>query len=105
MTHPTAKPHPRIARKDLYRSFAAGLAVGVIVWLMAQARPGNPNTMMMSIVFVAAASASLVCYTLGAAGTASLKTRAHEVYVWLCAIGGGIVISLHAMDFLLRSAG
>ncbi len=101
MSDPTAQPRRRIAAKDVYRAFATGLAVGFIVWLMAQARPGNPNTLMMSIVFVAAASASLICYTLGAAGAPSLKTRSHEVYAWLCAIGGGIVLSLHAMDFLL----
>jgi spore maturation protein SpmB len=101
MSNLTAKPR-RIAAKDLYRAFATGLAVGLIVWLMAQARPGNPNTLMMSIVFVAAASASLVCYTLGGTpGTAALKARSHEVYAWLCAIGGGILLSLHIMDFLL----
>jgi hypothetical protein len=104
MSDPTAKPRRRIAAKDIYRAFATGLLVGVIVWLMAQARPGNPHTLMMSIVFVAATSASLVCYTLGAGGAASLKARAHEVYVWLCAIGGGVVLSLHVMDFLMLPA-
>jgi hypothetical protein len=96
-----AKPRARFVAKDLFRAFAAGLVVGLVVWWLAQSRPGSTNTLVSAIVFVAAASVSVVCYGLGASGSrASPKTRAHEVPAWLCAIGGGVVLSLHTMNFL-----
>ena len=104
MSNSPAKPRGRVIARDLFRVFAAGLVVGVVVWLLAQARPGSTNTLVSSIVFVAAASASIVCYTLGAAGSARAKARAHEVPAWLCAIGVGIVLSMHALNFLALAA-
>jgi len=101
MSQSPVQPRRRVVAKDVYRAFAAGAVVGLVVWLLAQARPGSMNTLVMSVVFVAAASASLVCYTLGVPGSAAPKARAHEVPAWLCAIGGGIVLSLHALNFLM----
>lgn len=101
MSQSPVKARRRVVAKDVYRAFAAGVVVGLVVWLLAQARPGSTNTLVMSIVFVAAASASVVCYRLGAPGSATPKARAHEVPAWLCAIGGGIVLSLHALNFLM----
>ena len=102
MSHLPVKTRTPVATKDVLRAFAAGLVVGLIVWLLAQARPGSTNGLVMSVVFVAAASASVVCYALGAAaGSASPKARAHEVPAWLCAIGGGIVSSMYALNFLV----
>jgi hypothetical protein len=77
--------------------------VGIVVWLLAQARPGSADTLVSSIVFVAASSASIVCYTLGGAGSRA-KARAHEVPAWLCAIGVGIVLSMHALNFIALAA-
>jgi len=99
MNNSPAKPRGRFVPKDLLRTFAAGLVVGLVVWLLAHLRPGSTNSLVMSVVFVAAASASVVFYSLGT-GRASPKARVHEVPAWLCAIGGGIVLSLHAMNFL-----
>jgi len=100
MNNSPAKPRTRVIAKEIYMAFAAGLFVGLIVWLQSQSRPGSTNSMVMSIVFVAAASAAVVCCIFAVPGRPSPKVRVHEVPAWLCAIGCGILLSMHGLNFL-----
>ena len=102
LTPATGAAFRRIHNHTAAQALACGLALGVLVWLMAQLRQGNPVSQAMALMFVIAAATAFVFYALNRPGAPPAAGRPRLMRVWLCLLGSGVLASLHGLNFLLH---